>query len=235
MQDGPMPRYRALVQEGAIRADPAQRAAVEKLHLLHVRLREHDPTKRTRVSLGWLGFGRREEPEHDLGGLYVYGGVGTGKSMLMDLFFEVAPVRRKRRVHFHAFMNEVHAGIHSARESNVEDPIRSVAEEVIEHAWLLCFDEFQISDITDAMILGRLFERLFRWGVVVVATSNRHPDRLYEHGLNRETFLPFIRLMKERVDIIQLDSGTDYRQGRTGARQTYFTPLGPEADAGMDA
>ena len=230
-----MPRYRALVADGAIRADPAQRAAVEKLHLLHMRLKDYDPGRRKRVSLGWLGFGRREEPEHELGGLYIYGDVGTGKSMLMDLFFDAASVRRKRRVHFHAFMAEVHVGIHIARESNVEDPIRSVADEVVESAWLLCFDEFQVSDITDAMILGRLFERLFKYGVVVVATSNRHPDRLYEHGLNRETFLPFVRLLKEEVDIIQLDSGTDYRQGRAGARQTYFTPLGPEADAGMDA
>jgi len=233
MSDGPMPRYRELIHSGAIQADPAQRNAVEKLQLLWMRLRDYNPRAGKKVALGWLGFGRREEADKSLTGLYLFGGVGRGKSMLMDLFFSTAPVQRKRRVHFHAFMQEVHVGIHIARESNVEDPIRPVAEEIAESAVLLCFDEFHVTDITDAMILGRLFEALFARGVVVVATSNRAPDELYKDGLNRQVFLPFIRMLKEKVDLIELDTPIDYRQGNGKGDACYFTPLGPEAEAGM--
>jgi len=235
MPDGPITRYRARISNGEIEADSAQRAAVEKLQLLHMRLADYNPRRGKKVGLGWFGFGRREEPDHQLAGLYLYGGVGRGKSMLMDLFFATAPVRAKRRVHFHAFMAEVHVGVHIARESNVSDPIRVVAEEIAEGAVLLCFDEFQVTDITDAMILGRLFEALFARGVVVVATSNRPPDDLYKDGLNRAHFLPFIRMLKDRMDVIELDSPTDYRQGRLATEQRYFAPLGPHADAAMDA
>jgi cell division protein ZapE len=235
MIDGPMPRYRELVQSGAIRADPAQRAAVEKLQLLHMRLKDYNPRAGKRVALGWLGFGRREEADKALTGAYLFGGVGRGKSMLMDLFFGGAPVARKRRVHFHAFMQEIHAGIHAARATNVEDPIRPVSDAVAEAATLLCFDEFQVSDITDAMILGRLFQALFAHGVVVVATSNRTPDDLYKDGLNRQVFLPFIKLLKERVDLIELDTPIDYRQGSDDGVPCYFTPFGPVAEAGMEA
>ena len=167
MSAGPMPRYRELVEQGRIQADPAQRAAVEKLQLLHMRLAGYDPARGKKVALGWLGFGRKAaRQDRSLAGLYIYGGVGRGKSMLMDLFFEAAPVTPKRRVHFHAFMQEVHVGIHIARKSNVRDPIKPVADEIAEGATLLCFDEFQVTDITDAMILGRLFEALFARGVV---------------------------------------------------------------------
>jgi len=235
MPDGPMARYRALIAEGEIQADSAQRAAVEKLQLLHMRLKDYDPRRGKKVGLGWLGFGRREEPDHRLAGIYMYGGVGRGKSMLMDLFHSSAPLRSKRRVHFHAFMAEVHVGIHIARESNVKDPVQPVAEEIAEGATLLCFDEFQVTDITDAMILGRLFEALFARGVVVVATSNRPPDDLYKDGLNRAQFLPFIRLFKERMDIVELDGPTDYRVGRLATEQRYFAPLGPHATRAMDA
>ncbi|HSF95350.1 MAG TPA: cell division protein ZapE [Thermohalobaculum sp.] len=235
MIDGPMPRYRELVQSGAIHADGAQRAAVEKLQLLHMRLKDYNPRAGKKVALGWLGFGRREEADKSLTGAYLFGGVGRGKSMLMDLFFDSAPVRRKRRVHFHAFMQEVHVGVHIARESNVDDPIRPVAEEIAEGAVLLCFDEFQVSDITDAMILGRLFEALFARGVVVVATSNRAPDDLYKDGLNRQVFVPFIKMLKDRVDLIELDTPIDYRQGNENGALSYFTPLGPVAEAGMEA
>jgi len=236
MPDGPMSRYRALVAEGTIHADPAQRAAVEKLQLLYMRLEGYNPAVGKKVALGWLGFGRKAaRADKALTGIYMFGGVGRGKSMLMDLFFEAAPVKRKRRVHFHAFMAEIHVGIHIARESNVDDPVSYVADEVAEGAWLLCFDEFQVSDITDAMILGRLFEALFARGVVVVATSNRPPDDLYREGLNRQLFLPFIQLLKEQVDLVELDSHRDYRLGREGSGARYFTPLGAEARDAMDA
>ncbi|MEM7178728.1 MAG: cell division protein ZapE [Pseudomonadota bacterium] len=236
MQDGPMSNYRSRIAEGTIAADSAQRAAVEKLQLLHMRLKDYNPQQGKKVALGWLGFGRKAaKQDKDLTGLYLYGGVGRGKSMLMDLFYDDAPVARKRRVHFHAFMAEVHVGVHIARESNVKDPVRPVAEEIAEGATLLCFDEFQVTDITDAMILGRLFEALFERGVVVVATSNRKPDDLYKDGLNRDLFLPFIAMLKERLDIVELDSGTDYRQGRATHEQRYFWPLGPGARIGMKA
>jgi len=236
MVDGPMPRYRELVRSGAIHADPAQRAAVEKLQLLHMRLKDYDPARGKRVALGWFGFGRKAaKADKALTGLYLFGGVGRGKSMLMDLFFASAPLGAKRRVHFHAFMAEVHAAIHAARQTDVEDPIQPVADAVAEGAVLLCFDEFQVTDITDAMILGRLFEALFARHVVVVATSNRPPDELYKDGLNRDLFLPFIRMLHDRLDLVELDTPVDYRQGLDGGAPGYFTPLGPAARAGMDA
>ena len=236
MPDGPMPRYRAMIAEGGLRPDPAQAAAVEKLQLLHYRLRDYNPRRGKQVARGWFGFGRgAPHKQIKLTGLYLYGGVGRGKSMLMDLFYDGAPVRPKRRVHFHAFMAEIHVGVHIARESNVEDPIRTVAEEVAEGATLLCFDEMQVTDITDAMILGRLFEALFERGVVVVATSNRPPDELYKDGLNRALFLPFIKLLKDRMDVLELESPHDYRMGRAAGEERYFHPLGDAARAAMDA
>ncbi len=236
MIDGPMARYRELIRSGSIRADPAQRAAVEKLQLLHMRLKDYDPDQGKQVALGWLGFGRKAaKADKLLTGLYLFGGVGRGKSMLMDLFFDGAPVETKRRVHFHAFMQEVHAGVHMARQADAKDPILPVAEKVADQAILLCFDEFQVTDITDAMILGRLFEALFVRHVVVVATSNRPPDDLYKDGLNRQVFVPFIQMLKDRVDLVELDTAIDYRQGQEGEALTYFTPLGPAAKAGMAA
>jgi cell division protein ZapE len=236
MIDGPMPRYRALVRSGDIHADPAQRAAVEKLQLLHMRLTDYDPREGKQVALGWLGFGRKAAKANmALTGLYLFGGVGRGKSMLMDLFFDNAPVLAKRRVHFHAFMQEVHAGVHAARQTNSTDPIRPVADAIADSAVLLCFDEFQVTDITDAMILGRLFEALFARHVVVVATSNRPPDDLYKDGLNRALFLPFIKMLHDRVDLVELDTQIDYRHSLEGGASNYFTPLGPVASAGMAA
>ena len=236
MIDGPMARYRALIAEGEITADPAQRAAVEKLQLLHMRLKSYRPGRGRNSLRGWFGRrSRRAEEETPLGGVYMYGGVGRGKSMLMDLFFDGAPITPKRRVHFHAFMQEIHVGVHIARESNVRDPILTVAEEVAETAVLLCFDEFQVSDITDAMILGRLFEALFARGVVIVATSNRPPDDLYKDGLNRQVFVPFIEMLSRTLDVHELMSETDYRQGRTTGRQVFFSPLGPEAAREIEA
>ncbi len=231
-----MSRYRARVAAGELAPDPAQAQAVEKLQLLHSRLRDYDPQKGKRVARGWFGFGKGSPHRQiKLTGLYMFGGVGRGKSMLMDLFFDGAPVSPKRRVHFHAFMAEVHVGVHLARESNVTDPIKVVADEVAEGATLLCFDEMQVTDITDAMILGRLFEALFDRGVVVVATSNRPPDDLYKDGLNRALFLPFIAMLKERMDVLELAASTDYRMGRETAEARYFQPADDRARAAMDA
>jgi len=231
-----MSKYRALVAQGRLQADPAQRAAVEKLQLLHMRLADYDPAEGKQVALGWFGFGRKAaKQDKALTGLYLCGDVGRGKSMLMDLFFESAPVEPRRRVHFHAFMQEVQAGIHAARADHVQDPIQDVADDVAAAATLLCFDEFQVADIADAMILGRLFEALFARGVVIVATSNRPPDELYKNGLNRAVFLPFIALLKGKLDVHVLDSPTDFRQAMAVGAEVYFTPLGPAAMAGMDA
>ena len=232
--NGPMPNYRRRVAAGTLRSDPAQRRAVEKLQLLAIRLQDYDPVRPKRIGIGRFGWGRDRLEQKVVPGLYLYGGVGRGKSMLMDLFFETAPVEPKRRVHFHAFMQEVHSAIHVARKGAAEDPIRPVADAIADGATLLCFDEMQITDITDAMLVGRLFERLFERGVVVVTTSNRPPDELYTEGLNRHLFLPFIALIKERLDVHELDSHTDHRLDRLAGEPVYHTPLGLEARAALD-
>lgn len=235
LPEGPMASYRARVAAHALDADPAQRLAVEKLQLLHRRLRGYNPARPTRVGFGLFGWGRDRIEDRAVPGLYLYGGVGRGKSMLMDLLFDTAPVVPKRRVHFHAFMQEVHAAIHAQRARGGEDPVRPVADAVADGATLLCFDEVQIGDITDAMLVGRLFERLFARGVVVVATSNRHPDELYKNGLNRHLFLPFIAMIKERLEIHHLTGAADHRRDRAADTGRYLTPLGPGALAALDA
>lgn len=231
---GILPAYRAMVADGTLTDDMAQRLAAEKLQLLHRRLKGYNPAQPKRVGLAAFGWGRERLEERVVPGLYLYGGVGRGKSMLMDLFFETVDVARKRRVHFHAFMQEMHAGIFAARKKGQEDPVRPVADAVADGAALLCFDEMQITDITDAMLVGRLFERLFERGVVVVATSNRHPEDLYKDGLNRHLFLPFIAMIQDRMEVFQLESETDHRQARLAGQPVYFTPLGPPAAAAMD-
>jgi cell division protein ZapE len=175
-------------------------------------------------------------------GLYLYGGPGRGKSMLMDLFFENVGMRgrRKRRVHFHAFMLDIHARLHSWRKANKkngngeDDPLVRIATRIAKNTWLICFDEFQVTNIADAMILGRLFAALFDQGVVVVATSNRAPGDLYENGLQRERFLPFIALLQEKLDILHLSGGTDYRLTRLRDMDVYLAPLGDKAAAALD-
>lgn len=235
MNDGPMTLYRRRVAEGALDADPAQRLAVEKLQLLAMRLADYNPAKPKRVGLGLFGWGRDRLEQKPVPGLYLYGGVGRGKSMLMDLFFEAAPVSPKRRVHFHAFMLEMHRGIAAARARGVTDPVRPVADAVADGATLLCFDEMQITDITDAMLVGRLFERLFERGVVIVTTSNRAPDELYKDGLNRNLFLPFIALIADRLEVHELASATDHRLDRLHGAPVYHAPLGAAATAALDA
>lgn len=231
-------RYDHLVSTGAVRRDAAQEKIVGALD----RLIDDISTKRLASkssALGWL-FAKRREPKAFVKGLYIYGGVGRGKTMLMDMFFELVPVDRKRRVHFNDFMTEVHDRIARHRAARKEgavkedDPIPPIAHALAEQAWVLCFDEFTVTDIADAMILSRLFAALFAEGVVLVATSNVAPENLYKDGLNRALFLPFIGLLQKHADTISLDSETDYRMEKAGRIPVYISPLGPDADEQMD-
>jgi cell division protein ZapE len=219
------------VSSGAIERDRAQVALLKQLEALAERLSGFRLARKT-SALGWL-FGKRDPAPPK--GLYVWGSVGRGKTMLMDLFFESLPIQRKRRVHFHAFMADVHERIHGWRSQlkagtvKGDDPIGPVADALAKEAWVLCFDEFTVTDIADAMILGRLFTALFAHGVVVVATSNVEPDRLYEGGLNRTLFLPFIALLKERMGIAKLDARTDFRLEKLAGSPVYYTPADAHA------
>jgi len=241
---GPLEKYRALLAEGALGPDSAQAMAVEKLESLTKALNSYHPEQGERGWLARFGFGERSpkqlqwrsgdsEATGAKQGLYIFGAVGRGKSMLMDLFFAAANVEAKRRVHFHAFMQEVHGAIfrwQQQMDGDREAQIPHLAREIAAQSWLLCFDELQVTDIADAMILGRLFQALFDLGVVMVITSNRPPDDLYKDGLQRERFLPFIALLKERLDLLELEASKDYRIGRKMGMQVYFTPVqGSEA------
>jgi len=216
-------RYRKAVASGALKRDVAQETAVRKLRVLSDAMRRYRPGRRFRFT---------SSPPR---GLYLWGDVGRGKSMLMDLFFDTVDFSAKRRVHFNAFMVDVHARIHAERQKRAEDPIAPVARALADEAHLLCFDEFQVLDVADAMILGRLFEHLFSRGVAVVATSNVAPDHLYQGGLNRQLFLPFIGLLKSQLDVFALTGPIDYRLHRIGGMKVYLTPLSPDTDAAMDA
>ena len=221
----------ASVEQGKLKQDPAQVPAIAALDTLLQALQTAMlATKGS--ALGWL-FGKKVEKDADTPrGVYLWGGVGRGKSMLMDLFFEHALAEDKRRVHFHAFMQDVHARIHAWRQENQagenrknrhDDPIIPVADALAKQARLLCFDEFAVTDVADAMILARLFTRLFENGVTIVATSNVEPDRLYKDGLNRSFFLPFIELVKTRMQVLELASSTDYRMEKLINNQVYMT------------
>ena len=230
-------RYEALVQRGALERDPAQVAVARKLDALIAAVADHELATKS-SALGWL-FGKRAPAEAPRG-LYLWGSVGRGKTMLMDLFFEALHVRRKRRVHFHAFMADVHARIHAWRQAlkagevRGDDPIKPVAAALAEEHWVLCFDEFAVTDIADAMILGRLFTALFSHGVVVVATSNVPPDDLYRGGLNRALFVPFIGLVKQQMDVAELDARTDFRLEKLGDSPVYFVPADEAARRALD-
>ena len=230
--------YRERLQAGDLKPDPAQEAGVAALARL-----EGELNALGEPSFG-LSFFKRPKT---LRGVYLWGPVGRGKSMLMDLFFAAAPVARKRRVHFQAFMAEIHglvtewrSGDAAARKARFgqtkgDDPIPPIAEHVAEQAKLLCFDELQVTDIADAMILGRLFEALFERGVVLVSTSNRAPDDLYKDGLNRQLFLPFIAMLKERLEVVRIAGPVDFRLDRLRSARVYFSPIDAEAEAGFDA
>jgi len=230
--------YDARVREGSIRPDPAQAAALQPL----VRLEADLAADRPKGALGRL-FHKREGQR----GVYLIGPVGRGKSMLMDLFFETSKEPAKRRTHFHVFMGEIHRLIDAWRKSDAaarkarfgqhkgDDPIPPVADVVAAEAHLLCFDEFQVTDIADAMILGRLFEALFARGVTLVATSNRLPDELYKNGINRQLFLPFIDLLKSKVEVTTIAGPHDYRLDRLRATGTWFSPIDPDNERQFDA
>ena len=219
-------RYRALVAAGELQPDPDQQRAVAALDGLAAKLAEIP----RRGSILWRLAGLAAQPP---GGAYLWGGVGRGKSMLMDLAFETIAYQPKRRVHFHEFMLEVHARLRAERAKEEGDPIPPVAKDIAEEAKLLCFDEMVINNSADAMILSRLFAQLLEAGVTVITTSNRPPRDLYRDGLNRELFLPFIALIEEKLEVVPLNGPTDYRLHRLGGMPTWYVPNGPEASAAL--
>ena len=231
--------YAARLERGEIRPDPAQAAGLASLVRLEADLAADLPTG------GFGGLFRKAQPTSQRG-VYLWGPVGRGKSMLMDLFFETAPAAARRRTHFHIFMGEIHRlidawrkGDSAARKARFgqhkgDDPIPPVADVVAKQATLLCFDEFQVTDIADAMILGRLFEALFARGVTLVATSNRTPDELYKDGINRQLFLPFIETLKRRMEVVRVAGAHDYRLDRLRAAGAWFSPIDPDHERSFD-
>ena len=231
-------RYAAGVASGLIEPDSAQIAVAGKLAQLEGQIAEYRLARKS-SSLGWM-FGSREKRQSRIKGLYIYGDVGRGKTMLMDLLFEASPVLRKRRAHFHEFMLDVHERVHEFRQKMKlgeypgADPIELAAADLARQAWLLCFDEFHVTDIADAMILGRLFAQLFARGVVLVATSNVEPAELYKDGLNRALFLPFIRTLEENTEVVRLSSRTDFRLEKLAGMHVWYVPDDAAADDALD-
>jgi len=237
-EDGPLGSYRALTENctAGITFDTEQEQAAIRLQALHDRLAKglaNPPKRRFRI------FGRRSRSEQDVArGVYIHGGVGRGKSMLMDILFDTAPVAAKRRVHHHHFMQEVHAeinrGLVSGAETGGDERLSRFAQLIAVETRLLCFDDFHVTDIGDAMILGPLFEALIEAGVIIVITSNRAPEMLYENGINRARFEPFIDLVMRRLEIVELDGLTDYRTRFISRSQLYYTPLSREATEALE-
>ena len=235
---GPLPAYRALASGGTLAADPAQEAAAGHLQALWQALRGYDPKPRAAPAAKLLArLRRRDRAEAAPRGIYLVGAVGRGKSMLMDLFFAAAEVRRKRRLHFHRLMQDAHAAIHAIKREDpeIDDPIPALADQLAARACLLCFDEFQVNDIADAMILGRLFAALFARGVVVVATSNTAPANLFKGQPGRDAFLPFIALIEDRCAVIELDAARDFRRARLRGMRTWHVPADAMAERALDA
>ncbi|MBJ7439405.1 MAG: AFG1 family ATPase [Sphingopyxis sp.] len=220
--------YDALVAGGELRPDPEQRAAAERLNALQAELEAVPP----RGSLLWRLTGRKPDAPR---GVYLWGAVGRGKSMLMDLFYDQLHIQRKRRVHFHAFMLDVHARMRDVRKQESGDPIPLVADALVTDVRCLAFDEMVVNNSADAMILSRLFTALIDRGVTVVATSNRPPSDLYKDGLNREHFLPFIALVEAKLDVMGLNGPTDYRRDRLGDGARWFVPADEAASAALSA
>ncbi|XP_040056200.2 AFG1 like ATPase a isoform X1 [Gasterosteus aculeatus] len=235
---GPLEHYNGLIGDGSLREDEHQRAVMQTLDQLHKTLRGYSNTP---MSFFSKFFPKPKAPT----GYYIYGDVGTGKTMVMDMFYSYVETEHKKRVHFHGFMLDVHKRIHRLKQSMPKrkagkmaksyDPIAPVAEEISEEACVLCFDEFQVTDIADAMILKQLFENLFLKGVVVVATSNRPPEDLYKNGLQRVNFVPFIAVLQKYCQTLRLDSGIDYRRrNRPSAGKLYFLSSEPDVEATLD-
>ncbi len=239
---GPLIAYRAMIADGALASDPSQGMAIERLQDLWVKLRGYDPDPHpAHAKTGLLSRFLRRKPTEGADderphGLYLVGEVGRGKSMLMDLFFAAADVRRKRRLHFHAFMQEAHKRIFLWRREHPgeADPIGPLADAIAADAALLCFDEFQVNDIADAMILGRLFQALFDRAVVVVTTSNIVPDDLFKGQPGRDAFLPFIGILKQNLDLLVMEGGRDYRRARLRGMTTWHVPADGRAERALD-
>ena len=231
-------QYEAGVAAQLVERDAAQLDVVERLARLEARIVEHRLARKS-SALGWL-FAKSANALPPIKGLYIYGEVGRGKTMLMDLFFQASPVVRKRRAHFHEFMLDVHERVFVLRQEMKlgqhagEDPIRLVAAQLVQEAWLLCFDEFHVTDIADAMILGRLFAVMFERGLVVVATSNVPPEDLYKDGLNRALFVPFIRMLEQHMDVARLDARIDFRLEKLAGMPVWYVPADANADAALD-
>ena len=246
LEGGPLPAFRAKLSAGELVTDPAQALAAERLQILWNRLRGYVAPARHATPVRLFSRFRRRRPPDDIPedyphGLYLVGDVGRGKSMLMDLFFAAADVERKRRIHFNAFMQETHRRIHAWRrqperlaDPGSDDPIPPLADTIADEASLLCFDEFQVNDIADAMILGRLFKALFARGVVVVATSNTVPDELFAGQPGRDAFLPFIALIKQYLDVLVMGGSRDFRRQRLQSLPTWHVPAGQAARDALD-
>ncbi|KAI9453069.1 AFG1-like ATPase-domain-containing protein [Russula earlei] len=237
----PIQEYDKLIEAGKLKSDDFQTQIIRKLQALHDALAVYDPSPPTAtISLFSRLFSRPSPSAATLDkprGLYLYGDVGTGKTMLMDIFYDTLPERitHKRRVHFHAFMLDVHKRMHTAKAAGAGDPLGPIARDLANEARVLCLDEFQVTDIADAMILRRLLDALLERGVVCVFTSNRHPDELYKNGIQRTSFLPAIDLLKAQFDVTDLDSGTDYRRVPRALSNTYFSPLDSATRSAIDA